>query len=464
VTFTITAPALITEQHSVFLSVRSSATTEHGEETAVAERAMATLTGVPPASADASNDLPALAVVDSGNLNCTQSLPVGSDVIDVGEVAEFSCTHAPGPVRFRVNSLTAHWEYRVGDGPWSSVSGAASLSPASGNGGQDVTYVIQLRFAGNPDQVPPGSTGQVTVEITNAAGNSLNPAAIATLGATRASVSVPTSDDLGMACEPDTVVASVGGDAIEATCTVSGEDTLGDRTVTLTQVLVVSPEGWAVSGEGTASGSTLTYTPNQSIGPGVAYTFSFFLTPVSCNTEAGTITLSSSFTHDGSVPIAGPATSLTANVSGPLATTIIASGRPLDFGTSSWNGTEYSVVRGSLALTISGTAGGACPGTAGTWSIQVSTDGLSTVDTNEQIPAEAITYLGSQSNLDIPDGLIPVGADIPLAPGVTTTIASGDGSIGSGATWNPIFQLDPPNTAPAGTYSGTILIEVVNAP
>ena len=79
-------------------------------------------------------------------------------------------------------------------------------------------------------------------------------------------------------------------------------------------------------------------------------------------------------------------------------------------------------------------------------------------------PPSAITYLGTQSNLDVPDGLIPVGADIPLAPGVTTTIASGDGSIGGGATWNPMFQLDPPNTAPAGAYGGTIRIEVVNAP
>jgi hypothetical protein len=407
----------------------------------------------------------ALSLIEGGTLSCDQTAPTGTDAIDVDEFASFSCIHAPGPVRLRVNALSAHWEYRVNQGPWSAVVGPDSLTAASGDGGKSVTYLIDLRFTGDLLHVPPGTQGELEVEVTNPAGKSLTPVPVrATLAATRITIVAPTADDLELTCIPDAITSDIGGAPIDVACTFAGKATLGDRVTTLTQLLVTSPEGWTVSGDGTAGGSTLTLTPNESIGAGSVYTFSFFLAPIPCNTEPGTVAVASTFTHDVSPPIAGPATSLTANVSGPLAMTLDASGRSLDFGTSNWNGTDYSAVRAPLALTISGSAGGVCPSTVGNWSIQVSTDGLYEDDTNVQIPSDAITYLGTQSGLDVPDGLIPVGADIPLAPGMTTTIASGDGSIVGGVTWNPVFQLNPPNTAPAGTYSGTIRIEVVNAP
>ena len=95
-------------------------------------------------------------------------------------------------------------------------------------------------------------------------------------------------------CGPDPIVASVGGDAIEVTCTVTGEDTLGDRAVTLTQLAIAAPAGWTVTGDGTVSGTTLTITPSASrSAPVTVYTFSFFLTPDTCETAPGTVAVSS---------------------------------------------------------------------------------------------------------------------------------------------------------------------------
>jgi hypothetical protein len=483
VTLIVTAPAQITDQHSVLLYVRSTASTERGEvEVGVGDQlATATFSGVKPVAPDekpAANPTPmelagpegdsalsVMSVVEGGTLSCVQNAPTGTDAIDVDEFASFQCTHGPGPVRLRVNALSLHWEYRIDSGPWTSMIGQGSLTAASGDGGKNVTYLVDLRFIGDVSQVPPGSEGQVEVEITSPAGQSLSPGPVtATLAATRIVNLVPTADDFGLTCIPDAITADVGDEPIEVVCTFSGKTSLSDRVITLTQLLVTSPEGWTMSGEGTVSGSTLTLTPDQSLGTGSAYNFSFFLTPTACDTVPGTVTISSAFTYEGSGPFNGPGFSLLANTSGILEMTLSAGGRSLDFGTSYWNGTEYSAARGALAMTIYGSSGGACPSTAGNWSIQVSTDGLYKEDTYEQIPADAITYLGTQSNLDVPNGLVPVNADIPLTPGATTTIANGDELIGAGATWSPTFQLNPPNTAPTGLYVGSITIEIVNAP
>lgn len=477
VTFIVTAPVQVTQQHSVFLYIRSTASTERGElETGVVDQsAAASFSAVAPITTETesaagatltaeADQMGAMSVAEGGTFTCERTAPTGTDAIDVDEFARFSCTYAVGPVRLRANTVSTYWEYRIDGGPWTSVVGQDSLTAASGDGGKNVTHVIDLRFTGDLLQLPPGSQGEVQVEMTNPAGKPFTPTPVsATLVATRATNDVPTADGLELTCIPNATSSAVGGDPIEVACTFGGKDTLGDRLATLTQLLVTSPEGWTVSSEGTASGATLLLTPNESIGAGSAYTFSFFLTPVSCDTDAGTVAISSTIAYDGSGAIDGPAASLTANVAGHLSTTLTASGSPLDFGTSSWNGTEYSAVRGSLTLTIAETDAGACSSTLGNWSIQISTDGLYREDTHEQISANAITYLGAQSTLDVPDGLTAASADIPLAPGVKTTIASGNGLIG-GATWNPVFQLNPPNTAPAGAYSGTIRIEVINAP
>jgi hypothetical protein len=467
VTFIVTAPAEVTEPESVSLYVRGTASSESGDqETGVGgQAAVALFSGVAPISTETAFDQTGAKSPDAGGtFNCEQTAPNGTAAIDVGEFARFSCTYASGPVRLRVNTLSSYWEYRIDGGPWTSAVGQDSVSAWSSGGGKQVTYEIDLRFTGDLLQLPPGAQGQVEVEIINPADTSFSPVPVlATLATTRFALVTPPVDGLQLTCTPDALTAEVGGVPIAVVCAVGGRETLGESVATLNQVLITAPSGWTVGGDGATSGSTLTLTPNASIGAGGTHTFSFSLTPVSCETDAGTVAISSTVTFVGSGPIPGSAASLSAEISGEVTRTITASGTPLDFGSSTWNGTDYSTVTGSLALTFSGTNGGQCSSAAGNWSIQISTDGLSGEDTHEQIPASAITYLGTQSSVNVPNGLTAAGTDIPLAPGVSTTIASGDASFGGGV-WNPMFQLDPPSTAPPGAYSGTIRIEVINAP
>ncbi len=148
VTLIVTAPAEVTHQEGVSLYLRSIASTEAGDvETGVAEAsAIAMFQSVP--AVEASGVSPSSVTAD-GTLDCIQTSPIGTDIIDVGEFASFTCAYAPGPLRLRVNSLTDYWEYRVDNGQWTSVVGQDSLTPASGDGGKTVTYVIDLRFTGD---------------------------------------------------------------------------------------------------------------------------------------------------------------------------------------------------------------------------------------------------------------------------------------------------------------------------
>ncbi len=303
------------------------------------------------------------------------------------------------------------------------------------------------------------------MEITNTAGRSLTPQPmLAKLMATRFTNVSPTADDFELTCIPDTITAHVGDDPVDVVCTFSGKDSLGDKTVTLTHLLMTSPEGWGMSGAGTVDGSTLTLTPKESIGAGGAYTFGFFASPAVCGAGSGLISLSSFFTFEESDPMGGPGAMLTADVGSGL---VIAPGidaAALDFGTSVKVESGYTPVTGTLAVTLLPPGDMTCAALSPEWSIQISTNGLYQDRTSARIPAESFTYLGTQSVLDAPGGLIPLGGDIPLASGAATTIASGNETIGEGGAWNAMFQLSPPSDVPPGAYGGTIEIMIVAAP
>jgi hypothetical protein len=464
ITLAITAPGQTEAQNIVSLHIRSTVTTERGDlETGLGDApALTTLTLTP--VQDDPVDVQASAA-EAGMLDCVRVSPIDTDAIDFGQYARFSCSYTSGPVRLRVNSLTEHWQYRVNDGPWNSLTGQASLTPASGKGGKMVTYLIDLRFTGDLFQVPPGSQGQVEIEITNPAGQSFSPEPVgATLTATRIVHVVPTADDFELMCIPTLIIAAVGESPVEVTCTFRGKDSLEGRQVTLNHVVAESPEGWILSAEGMTSGGSLTFLANEPISAGTAYEITFFASPGACEAQSGSIVLRSLFTFEDSDPLDGPGATLNAVVGGGLIFLPGVDAEALYFGTSFRVDSGYTPVTGTLAITILPPGDMTCATLSPNWSIEVSTDGLYQDSTEAQIPAESFTFLGTQSGFDVPGGLVPFSDDLLLVSGAATTIATGDDLIGEGGTWNAEFRLSPPDDVPPGTYGGTIEIMIVNAP
>jgi hypothetical protein len=140
----------------------------------------------------------------------------------------------------------------------------------------------------------------------------------------------------------------------------------------------------------------------------------------------------------------------------PLCTpTVTLAGGSLDFGTLTWTGTNYPTGTAALAIQIS-SSGTGCSGFPASWSIQASTSVMNGTG-GGTIPAEAISFTGTSGSA--PADLTPSSAK-PL--GSAQTIATGNASTAAG-TWTAGFSIAPPNTAPPGTYTGTITITVSSA-
>lgn len=142
--------------------------------------------------------------------------------------------------------------------------------------------------------------------------------------------------------------------------------------------------------------------------------------------------------------------------------TISASVKPVDFGSSVWNGTGFTLSTTTIGLAITA-AGDDCSGTSDGWSIQVSASPLT--GPGSTIPAEALSYLGTARGDPPPVGLAQERGPLPLATsgsGPGTHIASGSSSVISGTIWDVTFAIDPPIDTPPGSYSGTITVDIAH--
>jgi hypothetical protein len=278
----------------------------------------------------------------------------------------------------------------------------------------------------------------------------------------------PGADDVSLQCSPDGIGVAGGYGAITVSCTWRGNESLAEREVVLSRVSITAPEGWALTAPPVSDEAILDVEPRSSIGAGDEHVFSFTALPETCETETGTLSISSTLasgSEGDSGSIDGPSATLQLQVapSPAVAPGVDISG--LGFGSSELTDAGYAPMTGSLAITIVSNAPWECASITSGWSIQVGTTGLSgSGRADATIPAERITYLGTQSADGAPTGILPVAADLTLATGEMTTIAFGDSSIGDGVTWNAMFELAPSSDTPVGTYEGGISVMIINGP
>lgn len=267
--------------------------------------------------------------------------------------------------------------------------------------------------------------------------------------------------DFSLGCSPDAVSSGVGDEVGTVSCSFQGLDTLGTRQVTLDEVMITAPSGWDVSG----AGSTMALSPDQAIGAGAEYDFSFLVSPLSCDAVSGVIQLSSQVAYDDERAIVGPATSLVATVDIPSPSLPMVDATFLGFSPSKWSREGFPASTGAIAMTITPTGDPACPDPSSEWSLQVSTTGLVNSSHPDQvIPAENITYLGSRSVDGAPEGVMPVMSDVQLTGGQPVTIATGVGTLDTEGTWTAQFQIIPQDNAVPGSYGGSVDVVVVGAP
>ena len=252
---------------------------------------------------------------------------------------------------------------------------------------------------------------------------------------------------------------------VNVACIFRAADSLSGRDVSLSQVTVSPPSGWTVATPGSPGDDALLLEPGVALGDGEVYRFDFAALPTTCDAEPGAISVRSTLSHDDGVTIDGPTTTIDAAVLPAPVLPPAVDISSLAFKTSERSGGQYGPVTGTLAITITNSDRSGCADKASGWSIQVGTSGLSSTDRGDaMIPAESFAYLGSQSISDVPAGLAPVDADIPLTTGQMTTIAFSDGMPAQGGTWNAVFQLSPPGDIPVGTYEGGIDVVIINGP
>lgn len=126
----------------------------------------------------------------------------------------------------------------------------------------------------------------------------------------------------------------------------------------------------------------------------------------------------------------------------------------ITFPDSTWNGTGYPATSGNVAFQISASTDSGCSGLTNGWTIQVSTAGMT--GSGSSIPSSATSYTGQVSSTQ---GVTPVSGSVTLSF-TPQTIATGSTSVSNGAIWSASFRLQPPNSAPPGTYTGSITVTV----
>jgi hypothetical protein len=209
------------------------------------------------------------------------------------------------------------------------------------------------------------------------------------------------------------------------------------------------------SGAGTVSGRTLTITPNAKVSTTESYIFSINVSP-SC-TSATTLqnfSVASTFSYR-SVRYTGPVTGFTGAMKRSAELPSV-SAHAVDFGTVVWEVTGYPTVQRPLGITIHGPAG--CATMTNSWSVQIASPGMA-ASGGAAIPPGALIYLGPGGA--VPQGMSAVPGPQPLKP-TGIKIATGSATVVNGSSWIISLQIAPPDDTPPGTYTGTIIVDVVS--
>jgi hypothetical protein len=305
--------------------------------------------------------------------------------------------------------------------------------------------------------VPAGSSGALNISTASCAlnngGNCPDGWAVSdtTIGARAA---LPAASQLRITCLPAQLTLSPAATA-SVNCTVSGLATL-QAPVTFTRLAVTAPAGWVMtSSTGTISGPSLTLTPNATVSKTVSYSFTVNVTP-SCTAPMTpqTFSVASTFSYR-SVSYTGPAASFTGAMQGGDGLPSV-NAHAVDFGTVVWEATGYPTVQRPLGITVYRPAG--CATLANSWSIQVASPGM-TSTAGASIPPGALVYLGPGST--VPPGMVAVLGSQPLRT-TGLTIATGNASVANGSQWVINLEISPPDDTPPGTYTGTIIVDVVS--
>lgn len=423
----VSAPAGVAETHTVTLAVWSTATTDAGEETGSPESHILTATVVVPEIINTDTvhlDGESVRTVESGD-QVTISLTYEVTTPRQGTAVYARLVDANGatPEGWTLENPTPANHEALGPGSWFTTTWTVT-SPAF----VEAPHSVSLQFwsvATTADGEEAGVERQDVATIEVAA----TPAA---------PVIVCEQADGTIACAVDADRADV---------------TAGSMTIT-------GADGWSFTANGLPVAGNEPVDLGVVMGDGV-FSGEFGLVPVfdaGCldapRQDTARLDIAYSYSH---APEATTGTTVTLDAPLPVSVTPGVSTTPLAFGALTWSNGAWSTVRQTVTIAIPEVEGD-CTRLADNWEIRVSTDGMSGAD-GGVIPAGAITYVGVSQD-GAPAGIVPADGPTALSPN-GIVIASGDGSVAGGTSWDVTFELAPGDDVTADAYTGTIVVDIV---
>jgi hypothetical protein len=428
----ITAPATVTQDHSISLLIWSTAAGKNGQETGVANNgaSLATVTVLAPAPT------PTPAAVKPRMLAATANITIACTQIASVAPANITIFCDPDPTNSEVAkapfdlsgiTLSEGWSYSIveKDTGWIRDTTVTGVSDGSI---KNPKITIRLKIDSELQ------TSAVALDFWVAANK---PKDIKFHFTFTGTVQLPPRPgDMTTTCTPDPITS---GANVETTVSCVVSDVSLRSPVTITTAEIVIPAGWTASG-GNQIGQVLSVNVNKMLNTGSTVTFQFKMTRTGC-ASATSLTVKTWYVIGAAPAALGPEDTLT--IQNPTVAPSLSLSGPINFGTMTWNGLTYGPRTQTLTATIN--RAGAC---GGAYNIN-----LSVVSDNAVMKPQLTGAREAHDELSI----VNAAGDPNLGP---VTVARISPTFANTGTVEMDLTLTPGMNADPGPYSGTIHVKL----
>jgi hypothetical protein len=357
--------------------------------------------------------------------------------------------------KYLVTAVTSGWQVLIAGG----TQGTTSTSSQTGGAvSGTVTFAVTM-FA--PAGTATGTVGTATVVRTNGPAPYLTTTLTATVTTVTNSGGVLGYSLYCFGVTPSTQTIPAGS-TISFKCGMTGLASISLGALQLLglglTVNTAGASGWVITANGAQVNSGVSISVSTVAQATLLSNGAFPVSiAVPCSATAGTtnVTVTATLSVAGIAGLTNFVSTVPTTVTAATIQTPSVSASAVDFGSTTWNGSAY----GSLPQSV--TVGLTVPDTgcvASQWKVQTSVSAMSRTGGGGSIPATAVSYLSGSTTAG---NVSAIGSPGSLA--TARTVATGSNASTSGnLTLN--LSLSPPNTAPIGTYTGTITFTTSTGP